>query len=300
MSVLATLILRPQDHFSAFFNLSPLPFNEDDLEKLEKDRTLARANTKTGVAAGASANPVEELKYQSDFETTYSNRCNAGTWDKIKRYLDFTPGNYEYVLSGRFSVCPVALPGSDSPECPAPTRSFVQTSTFQIGIDQTRIIFFAVLGGFLAYLVVSVRGPDGPVNEFFAMLTAGGMKESFVKAVSKDGFVACAKILRDLFGTAILSAAFTIITSRLSEGQFPIKVSVLDGWGATTIGFLSYFAGTKFIDSLRNLVAGPQAANAKADAPKPAPTPQPAIQAIPPVTPLETATPGTAAVEAQS
>jgi hypothetical protein len=53
---------------------------------------------------------------------------------------------------------------------------------------------------------------------------------------------------------AILSAAFTIVSSRLSDSQFPIKVSVLDGWGAITIGFLSCFVGNKFIDSLRGLL----------------------------------------------
>jgi hypothetical protein len=67
------------------------------------------------------------------------------------------------------------------------------------------------------------------------------------KALSREGVVLMFKIVRDVLGVAILSAAFMIVSSRLSDSQFPIKVSVLDGWGAITIGFQSYFAGKKFI-----------------------------------------------------
>jgi hypothetical protein len=74
------------------------------------------------------------------------------------------------------------------------------------------------------------------------------------KALSREGVMLMFKIVSDVWGVAILSAAFTIVSSRLSDSPFPIKVSVLDGWGAIMIGFLSYFTGNKFIEALRRLV----------------------------------------------
>jgi hypothetical protein len=135
-----------------------------------------------------------------------------------------------------------------------PLRSFGQSATFQVGIDQTLIIIFAVVGGLLAYLVVTVRSADGPIGDFFSLVTSDEGLKGMGKALSREGLILLFMILRDALGVAILSAAFTIVSSRLSDTQFPIKISVLDVWGAMTIGFLSYFVGNKFIDSLRNLV----------------------------------------------
>ena len=94
----------------------------------------------------------------------------------------------------------------------------------------------------------------GSVNQFFTLLTARKTEDAAVGIWTRSGVILAAKLIRDVLGVAILSSAFTIVSSRLSDSQFPIKVSVLDGWGAITIGFLSYFVGNKFIDSLRNLV----------------------------------------------
>jgi hypothetical protein len=149
-------------------------------------------------------------------------------------------------LTGKFSVCDPVIPNY----CPTP-RSFAQSATFQVGIDQTQIIIFAIVGGLLAYLVVTVRSDTGALNHFSDMLKAETGLSAIAKLASKEGVVLLFSVVRDVIGVAILSSAFTIVSSRLADTQFPFKISVLDGWGAITIGFLSYFAGNKFIDALR-------------------------------------------------
>lgn len=243
--LMGILVLQPQDHLSVLFNLSQKPFTYTEAEAGAIDQALQKA----GAAARTSGTPGQ-VTYQRIYQQAYLRSCNPNFFGPLERAIDFTPGNYEYFLTGKFSECDPA----NLALCPYPTRSFAQSEKFQVGIDQVQIIIFAVIGGLLAYLVVAVRGDDGAINKFFGLVTAKSGDGGFTSIFTRDGIVLGGKLLRDVIGVAILSSAFTIVSSRLSDSQFPIKVSVLDGWGAITIGFLSYFVGNKFIDSLRNMV----------------------------------------------
>jgi hypothetical protein len=251
--LLPTLILLPQDHLTVFFNLSEQAFTADQQDKLNAELQKEGSIPQPAAAAsGTSGVSTPMTPYQRDLQAAYAKSCSPGTLGSIKRAFDFTPGNYEYFVSGRFEVCDM---NAAVPVCHYyPLRSFGQSATFQVGIDQTLIIIFAVVGGLLAYLVVTVRSADGPIGDFFSLVTSDEGLKGMGKALSREGLILLFMILRDALGVAILSAAFTIVSSRLSDTQFPIKISVLDVWGAMTIGFLSYFVGNKFIDSLRNLV----------------------------------------------
>ena len=110
------------------------------------------------------------------------------------------------------------------------------------------------MGVLLAYLVVTVRSDHGPINRLFSLVTSEAGLSGISKTFTRKGLFLVFKVTRDLIGTAILSASFTIVSSRLADTQFPVKISVLDLWGAITIGFLSYFAGNKFIEMLRKIV----------------------------------------------
>jgi hypothetical protein len=248
-----TLILLPQDHLTVFFNLSQQAFTAEQQDKLNAELQKEGSNPQPAASSsGTSVVSAPMTPYQRDLQAAYAKSCNPGTLGSIKRAFDFTPGNYEYFVSGRFAVCDMNALG---PLCYYyPSRSFGQSATFQVGIDQTLIIIFAVVGGLLAYLVVTVRSADGPIGDFFSLVTSDKGLTGMGKALSREGLILLFMILRDALGVAILSAAFTIVASRLSDTQFPIKISVLDVWGAMTIGFLSYFVGNKFIDSLRDLV----------------------------------------------
>jgi hypothetical protein len=111
-----------------------------------------------------------------------------------------------------------------------------------VGITQFSAIVAAMIGGLIAYFVVGLR-PDGE----FARLKqdqADGKR----RPLNRWGV-----ILRNLFSAALLSAVVTVILSRISDTQFPIKVSVSDFWGALVVGFVSYFVGNKLIDRIVGL-----------------------------------------------
>jgi hypothetical protein len=245
-TIMGPMILQPQDHLSVLFNLSQKRLDYSPEEQAIVDSYFKSTARSTEAPAQAAAVDVQR-NYQKVIRTSYNRSCDPQFFGPIKRALDFSPGNYEYYLTGKFSVCDPNVPNY----CPNEVRSFAQSASFPVGIDQTQIIIFAIVGGLLAYLVVTVRSEDGALNHFFEMLKAETGLSSMAKLVSKEGIVLMFKVLRDIIGVAIMSSAFTIVSSRLADTQFPIKISVLDVWGAITIGFLSYFAGNKFIDSLR-------------------------------------------------
>jgi hypothetical protein len=252
------VILQPQDHISVLFNLSQRALSYSDQQLADIAGYEATKPTMLAPAAVSSGAPNDTdlakqaalgERYRKVNQEVYDRSCDPNLIGPIKRALDFSPGNYEYFLLGKYSVCDPAQPFQPI-KCEYP-RYFSQNATFQVGIDQTQIIIFAIFGGLLAYLVVNVRSDDGAFNELFARI---GSKDAGAAAPSRSFWILLFLILRDMAGVAILSAAFTIVCSRLSDSQFPIKISVLDAWGAMTIGFLSYFAGNKFIASLQSMV----------------------------------------------
>ncbi|HLY40700.1 MAG TPA: hypothetical protein VKR52_05770 [Terracidiphilus sp.] len=254
-NLLGLLVLQPQDHVSVLFNLSQEAFsygdNETAVQNL-KEQMLQGANTSNPIVNSQQSIQGPQAKYRHLYQQAYKNSCDPNMFGPLKRAIDFTPGSYDYFVTGKFSVCD---PTAANP-CPAPSRSFSESATFQVGIDQVQIIIFAIVGGLLAYLVVAARGDGGSINRLATRIRGKVPKTAPAPdaANGENSWFLLLKTLRDIVGVAILSAAFTIVSSRLSDSQFPIKVSVLDAWGAMTIGFLSYFVGNKFIDSLRNLV----------------------------------------------
>ncbi|HUN82943.1 MAG TPA: hypothetical protein VMU48_01120 [Terracidiphilus sp.] len=255
-NLLGLLVLQPQDHVSVLFNLSQETFAYNDAEKAEVQKVQAAMSQSGGKPNDPAAQREQALRsnqvtYRQLYQRAYQRSCDPSLFGPLKRAIDFTPGTYNYFVTGKFSVCDP----TNAVPCPDPSRSFSESAAFAVGIDQMQIIIFAIIGGLLAYVVVAARGDAGSINQLVTHLKAAP-PESDAEAVPSKGslLMLLIKVLRDLMGVAILSAAFTIVSSRLSDSQFPIKVSVLDAWGAITIGFLSYFVGNKFIDSLRNLV----------------------------------------------
>jgi hypothetical protein len=257
-NLLGLLVLQPQDHVSILFNLSQKTFSYTSEEAAAVDK-IRQQQAALAQSAGPSQGQTQQAQqdlgadqtnYRRIYQRAYLRSCESSMFGPFKRAIDFSPGSYDYFLTGKFSVCD---PTGTVP-CPYPSRSFAQSATFQVGIDQMQIIIFAIIGGLLAYIVVAVRSDEGSINQFFSALSSRASTGRRDLVLTREGAFLIFKVLRDATGVAILAAAFTIVSSRLSDSQFPIKVSVLDGWGAITIGFLSYFAGNKFIDALRGLV----------------------------------------------
>ena len=211
---LASIAMLPGDHFTVFFD------------------------------TGAKANP-QALKDDPV--------CVTNFWSRLRRRLDFVPGNYSFVVIGKFTFTPptttASTSGSASPQPAKPEEHyFAQTASLPVSIDQFQIILYAGLGGLLAFLVMSFRRAN-TLSEY-----AGK-----VQAKSTDPARKFVIILREAGGAILLSATVTVIAARLSTTAFPVKVSVNDFWGALTVGFVSYFIGGSFIDKLAGLTPDSQA-----------------------------------------
>ncbi len=235
--------LQPQDTVTVLFNLSQSQWYA----------ALVRAATESETAF-----KQEQRDYQR-----FQRSCTMG-WDgPMQRLLDFSPGNYDYYLQGQFTLCADTKSVAVNPACQLPYRNFSASASFPVAIDQTTIVIFAVLGGWLALLYVifsRASQPGSILHDFNAALQELAPEEKsknpfgrFVqKLMTSSGMRAVVRFLVRLIATAILSAAVTVISSRISNPSLPIRISVMDAWGAMTMGFLSYFIGAKFINSLTN------------------------------------------------
>ena len=107
--------------------------------------------------------------------------------------------------------------------------------------------------GWRAYTTSFNRLMNAMAAKFSRLSARGGGWRGFLDTlVSWEGFHVAWQFALRMIGVAILSAAFTIVSSRLSDTQLPVKITILDAWGAMTIGFVSYFIGQKFILTLTN------------------------------------------------
>jgi hypothetical protein len=235
------VVLQPQDQVSVLFNLSQGARFGASSEEIADD-----------LAAKQDAAAKAKQDQQTRMIKAVQSSCNAGWLGPVKRALDFSPGNYDYFLTGYFSLC---LQATDT-ACKLPMRPISLSATFPVGIDQTSIIIFAIVGGWLALLVVTFNEPNKKLSVFYQFAavpaTGSGLRSFWERLMSLSGFQIVGGFLIRVFGVAILSAAFTIVSSRLSDTQLPVKISILDAWGAMTIGFVSFFIGQKFITALAN------------------------------------------------
>ncbi len=257
MATTPEVTLQPQDSLTVLFNLSQPP----------RYAVPVRADGESDSAFEAA-----QANYRS-----FQQSCSMGWSGPVQRVLDFSPGNYGYYLQGNFTLCTDPQHPDGNPACSEPWRNFSASASFSVGIDQTTIVIFAVLGGWLALLYVifsKASQPGSILHDFNASLTELSPEETsknpigrfLQKLMTSSGARAAARFIIRMIATAILSAAVTVVSSRISNPSLPIRISVLDAWGAMTIGFLSYFIGAKFISSLTDWSGGtPASPDASAD-----------------------------------
>lgn len=169
-----------------------------------------------------------------------------GFWDRLTWFfrklsdpLNFSPGNYIFVVEGKAFTSPgdIGQAANGRPVAKGPFHTFSESTSLEVVISQVQAIIAAVFGGVLAYLVTLARG-----GADLARFQQSGDTKARVGA----SFV----IVKNLLSAMLLSATVTILLSRVSETNFPVKVTIADFWGSLTIGFVAYFAGTRFIDWL--------------------------------------------------
>ena len=172
--------------------------------------------------------------------------CKSTWLDRLRRPLDFVPGKYAFVINVPFSPI-LQVPGNSAPADP-PVHYYTETANLPVTIDQAEMVIYAGLGGVLAFLVMTFRVGNTLVGY-----------ATKVQASSQQPPRKVWIIVRGMGGAILLSATVAVIAGRLSNTEFPVKVSINDFWGALTVGFVSYFFGGKFIDKLSDLAGKPGA-----------------------------------------
>jgi hypothetical protein len=184
-------------------------------------------------------NGVDVLHEQS------SSECQLGFWGRLAETLNFIPGTYTFVVDGKLHL-------ANTTET---YHTFAEAVTVKISIPQLTILLFAGFGSILAYLVVNLQ-VNGDVNQVW---TATSKKETFIASLI---------VSRGVCSAFLLGSILSVVANRLSDTQFPVKVSVNDVWGSITVGFVFFFIGNKVLDKLKALappsvpqpLAGPPAA----------------------------------------
>jgi hypothetical protein len=156
---------------------------------------------------------------------------------KLGDILGFVPGDYAFTVEG---IAYTPGPAGQPPMA----HTYTATTTLNVSISQVLTAFAAFLGALFAYLVVALQ-PGHDFDRWRSDLPTGDR----VKVVGV--------LIRNAFSAGLLGAAVTIVASRLSDTQFPVKVSVSDFWGALTIGFVAYFVGSRFISTIASRLAVP-------------------------------------------
>lgn len=180
------------------------------------------------LAPGAKYRAVWDLSYRDE-----DKRCDSDFWGRVwgtigLRMAGFVPGPYNFTVEGKAYF---DLGRSND------YYTFIENADLLIEIPQYLVIIGAIVGGWLGYLVSAI-GAKGD----FARWTELQTKRQYL------GFAWM--IVYKMLSAALLSVVVTILLSRLADTQFAIKVSVSDFWGAITVGFLSYFVGSKLIDQI--------------------------------------------------
>ncbi len=173
-------------------------------------------------------------------------------WAKfIDEYLGFVPGEYAFTVEGV-----VYAPNAKGETVP---HTYTETTTLHVGLSQASTALAAFIGALLAYFVVALQ----PGRDFdqWKMKTESTAAASLVPStplqITGGWLRSAAIVLRNALAAGLLGAALTIVASRLSDTQFPVKVSVNDFWGALTIGFISYFIGGRLLASIIDRFAPP-------------------------------------------
>ncbi len=226
------IVIQPNEHYKVFWELTT------------PNRPPIPCDTQPKQSTSSAAGDKE------------SKPLCADRWRVLTEYLGFVPGEYAFTVEG------IAYAPNSKGESVAHT--YTETTTLHVGLSQMSTAIAAFIGALLAYFVVALQpGQDfeqwrnkpavTPPPATASSLEAAGSRlrtaYGWLKATSVVG--------RNALAAGFLGAALTIVASRLSDTQFPIKVSVNDFWGALTIGFITYFIGNRLLANIIERFAPP-------------------------------------------
>jgi hypothetical protein len=156
--------------------------------------------------------------------------CPVDMLGTLAETLNFIPGAYAFSVDGRVHTA----------QNPNEYHTFAESVSVKLGIEQLTILLWAGIGAVLGYLVIALTN-DGDVDK---------LKNA---PAGKERLSAIAILVKNVVSAFLTGAVLSVVANRLSDTQFPIKVSVNDVWGALTVGFVFFFIGQKAIEKLRSL-----------------------------------------------
>ena len=209
------IVIQPKEKYAVFWDVSRASTARCGSGTEEKDASATDAHAK-----------------RMSFFEVFRSWLHDFT-KKVDEQLSFVPGDYVFVVDGKAHWMP-----NNSEE--AGYHTFTERVKLHIGLSQMGTMIAAMIGGVVGYFVGALR-PGGDLRQASSAQPTKRIQHGFV-------------ILRNLLSAMLISAVVTIILSRISDTQFPIKVSVSDFWGALTVGFFAYFLGYKLIDKMVGLV----------------------------------------------
>jgi hypothetical protein len=211
--------IRPQEHYTVFWSLGrPTTTTLAAPQPVPKKPTALQVSQSQGDVSSSQSSEVPD---------PCATKSSGWSW------LNFVPGDYLFTIDAKFYL-PDAVDAVDY-------HTFTQTTKLTLKIPQHYAMWAAAFGALLAYFVV-LSGQAGGSNP-------NPSPDAGTSPLARRKKIAI--WIRDGVSAALLGAAITIVASRLSNTEFPIKVSVNDIWGAVTVGFVGYFTGNKIIDKLR-------------------------------------------------
>ena len=155
--------------------------------------------------------------------------------------LSFVPGPYVFTVEGK-----VRLYGS-----PQLYHTFAESLPVKLTLEQLTISLWAGFGAIIAFLVTLSRRPIKGADLVGNSTAEADSPSTHPRyAVPVGVAIRLLSFLARVASAFLLGSALSVVTNRLADTQFPLKVAVNDIWGAISVGFVFYFVGNKIIDKL--------------------------------------------------
>jgi hypothetical protein len=217
------IVIQPSEHYMAFWDVhnKSLKACDEPTDKMPGE--------------GAQGKPkTEEVKQPPD----------RSAWTYLLDRVAFVPGNYAFVVIGKAYRKPKeGVEGT--------YHTYTDQVKLHVALTQIDAMYAAMLGGLLGYFVSALR-TGGDFTKFYWPAADEDFNYKVVLRNFSSGFV----VVRNMVSAALVSATVTILMSRISDTQFPIKVSVPDFWGALVVGFIAFFVGNNLINRIVGYASG--------------------------------------------
>jgi hypothetical protein len=221
---------------------------------LDPDSVILALRPGQSTTIGWSPTGSSTMIYQS--ESLLRRAVKAVIPDAIENelhFIFFTPGDYQISVQAKY--------WTDSRRPQFGYLTATQTMMVRVLAPQFVILLGAALGGLIAYIVF----PNRRIKKMVAIEKDTPL--SHLRQVGR-GLVWAQKHVGAAALAMLWSAVVTILLSRLSETQLPIRVTVADFWGAIAIGLIAQYAGSKWFE---RLVPADDAVTEKVETVAPAP-----------------------------